>query len=141
MKLLNGNYTCRALPAALAVALALAAAACDQKPSVQNAAGKAISPANQPADAAQAERSPDAKTVADAGAVPGDAALAAEVKSMLGTVPGLNAAGIDVKSTEGVVVLFGTTGSPGNRDKAAQVASSVPGVKSVRNELVVVSGS
>jgi osmotically-inducible protein OsmY len=40
-----------------------------------------------------------------------------------------------------VVTLYGTANNRALRDKAAQVASKVEGVKSVRNELVIVAGS
>ena len=40
----------------------------------------------------------------------------------------------------GVVTLKGTANSQESRQKAEQVASSIEGVRTVKNELVVVSG-
>ena len=40
-----------------------------------------------------------------------------------------------------MVTLYGTVDNKKNRDKAGQVASGVPGVRSVKNELVIVAGS
>jgi osmotically-inducible protein OsmY len=44
---------------------------------------------------------------------------------------------IAVKAADGVVTLSGSTKDPGLRSMAAQVALSVPGVRSVRNELTI----
>jgi osmotically-inducible protein OsmY len=40
----------------------------------------------------------------------------------------------------GVVTLKGTADSQENRQKAEQIASAVDGVRTVKNELVVISG-
>ena len=69
-----------------------------------------------------------------------DEALAATVKSKLDEA-GLGALAVDVVSLNGVVSLYGTVDSPKTREEAARVASSVGGVKSVSNGLVVVHGS
>jgi osmotically-inducible protein OsmY len=39
------------------------------------------------------------------------------------------------------VTLYGTANTRARREKAAKVASGVAGVKSVKNELVIVAGS
>jgi osmotically-inducible protein OsmY len=67
--------------------------------------------------------------------------LAGKVKSALGADPALKLLAIDAGASDGVVTLYGTADSRTNRDKAARVASGVPGVKSVKNELVIVAGS
>ena len=67
--------------------------------------------------------------------------LAGKVKSALGADPALKLLAIDAGATDGVVTLYGTADNRRNRDKAAKVAAGVPGVKSVRNELVIVAGS
>jgi osmotically-inducible protein OsmY len=67
--------------------------------------------------------------------------LAGRVKSALGADPALKMLAIDAGATDGVVTLYGTADNKKNRDKAAHVASGVPGVKSVKNELVIVAGS
>jgi len=48
---------------------------------------------------------------------------------------------IDAGVSDGVVTLYGTADNKKNRDKAARVAAGVPGVKSVKNEMVIVAGS
>ena len=67
--------------------------------------------------------------------------LAGKVKSALGADPVLKTLAIDAGASDGVVTLYGTADNRRNRDKAAKVASGVPGVKSVKNELVIVAGS
>ena len=48
---------------------------------------------------------------------------------------------IDVTAADGRVSLWGTVASNGQKNKAAQVAKKVDGVKSVDNQLKVVRGS
>jgi osmotically-inducible protein OsmY len=67
--------------------------------------------------------------------------LAGKVKSALGADPALKMLAIDAGASDGVVTLYGTADNKRNRDRAARVASGVPGVKSVKNELVIVAGS
>src|SRR6266850_6335352 len=67
--------------------------------------------------------------------------LASKVKSALGADPALKFLAIDAGASDGVVTLYGTANNRALREKAAQVASKVEGVKSVRNELVIVAGS
>jgi osmotically-inducible protein OsmY len=67
--------------------------------------------------------------------------LAGKVKSALGADPALKMLAIDAGASDGVVTLYGTADNKKNRDKAAKVAGGVPGVKSVKNELVIVAGS
>jgi osmotically-inducible protein OsmY len=67
--------------------------------------------------------------------------LAGKVKSALGADPALKMLAIDAGVSDGVVTLYGTADNKRNRDKAAHVAAGVPGVKSVKNELVIVAGS
>jgi osmotically-inducible protein OsmY len=67
--------------------------------------------------------------------------LAGKVKSALGADPALKMLAIDAGASDGVVTLYGTADNKKNRDKAARVAAGVPGVKSVKNELVIVAGS
>jgi hyperosmotically inducible periplasmic protein len=69
-----------------------------------------------------------------------DAAVTAKVKSALIAEPNLKARSIDVDTTGGVVTLKGTTENAEQKQRAEQVAASVEGVRSVRNELVVVRG-
>jgi len=67
--------------------------------------------------------------------------LASKVKTALHTTPGLEALAVDIVAAEGAVTLFGTADSRDSVAKAGKVASSVPGVKSVQNKIVVVRGS
>jgi hypothetical protein len=67
--------------------------------------------------------------------------LAGKVKSALGADPVLKMLAIDAGVSDGVVTLYGTADNKKNRDKAARVAAKVPGVKSVKNEMVIVAGS
>ena len=67
--------------------------------------------------------------------------LAGKVKSALGADPKLKMLAIDASASDGTVTLYGTADNKANRDRAAKVASGVAGVKSVKNELVIVAGS
>jgi len=70
-----------------------------------------------------------------------NAALAARVAAALRRDPAVGKLGIDVVSADGAVTLFGTTPTAGDRDKAAQLAARVDGVRAVTNNLVIVAGS
>jgi osmotically-inducible protein OsmY len=48
---------------------------------------------------------------------------------------------IDVESKDGIVSLFGTVDNLANRDKLTRVASAVEGVRSVLNNVKIISGS
>jgi len=149
--------------AATACALSLSLAACDQKQSgaqtgsnPDNAADQAVTKLEQAGDsmkksagkvAAAAEdkanEAADAisKKTVSAGDALGDAAVTAKVKSALVADRGINALEIEVSTTNGIVTLHGTASSQADSDEAAHIASEVGGVKSVRNELVVVARS
>jgi osmotically-inducible protein OsmY len=70
-----------------------------------------------------------------------DLVLAARVKAALSAEPGLRSVTVDVKSTAGVITLYGTADSAAKSHQAAMVAMNVDGVRSVRNEMVIVRGS
>ena len=70
-----------------------------------------------------------------------NAALAARVLAALRRDPAVGTLGIDVVSADGAVTLFGAAPTAGDREKAAKVAASVDGVRSVMNNLVIVAGS
>jgi len=135
--------------AVAACALVLGLTGCDQIQSLWKsekdsapapvAANTAPSPAQpQPVETAKAAEPPKP---AETQPVNEDTSLAAKVKSALSSEPGLKALGIDVGVSDGVVTLYGTADTRGHREKAAQVASGIPGVKSVKNEMVIVAGS
>jgi hypothetical protein len=67
--------------------------------------------------------------------------LAQRVKRALEGDPKIPAGGIDVTVADGRVTLWGTTGTAGERTRAAQAAAKVEGVRSVDNQLKVVKGS
>lgn len=128
----------------MAGVLATGLTACDQKPStgtvgqVDNETLTAADTAEKRMD--QVDNAVGGKTD-EAGQATDDTTLAAKVKSALVADSGLNAAEIGVDTAGGVVTLSGTADTSASRDKAIQVASSVEGVKAVKNNLVVVRGS
>ena len=127
----------RALHVAAAGVLALGLVACDSKPSAEQI-GKNI---DRSVD--QASRQIDAagkaveRKLEQAGQTIDDAALTGKVKSALVAEPGLKSGEINVTTQNGIVVLQGVADTIENRQKAAQVASNVEGVRAVRNEIVV----
>ena len=70
-----------------------------------------------------------------------DQMLIVRVKLGLLADPALQALPIGVNASDGVVTLYGTVDTPENRDKAAQVASGLEGVKTVQNEIAVTKRS
>ena len=66
-----------------------------------------------------------------------DAAITAEIKTLLAKDPGLSALRIDVDTAGGRVALRGTAPSASARERATQLAKAVGGVSAVDNELVV----
>ena len=134
-----------ALSAATAVAAVLSLGACDQIQSLWKtdapaqaqkapAEGKIEVATAKPVELPKALES--AKPPVDENKV-----LAGKVKSALGADPALKLLAIDAGASDGVVTLYGTADNKKNRDKAAKVAAGVSGVKSVKNELVIVAGS
>jgi osmotically-inducible protein OsmY len=133
------------LSAVTAGALALSLAACDRIQSLWKS-----ETSTPPATGAVAQPKPvegkievvksDEKPV-EAPKIDEDSALAAKVKSALGADPVVRLLAIDATSSGGVVTLYGTADTRAHREVAAKVASGVPGVKSVKNELVIVAGS
>ena len=70
-------------------------------------------------------------------AVAGDAAITAEVNAQLARDAELSALRINVDTDGGRVILSGTAPTTASRDRAKGLASSVSGVRSVDNRLVV----
>jgi hyperosmotically inducible periplasmic protein len=140
-----------AFSAVTAGALVLSLSACDQIQSLWKSEGS-----NNPAAGSVAQQGPQPAEgkveVAKAIEIPKsletpkppvdeNKALANKVKSALGDDPALKFLAIDATASDGTVTLYGTANNRALREKAARVASSVSGVKSVRNELVIVAGS
>jgi hypothetical protein len=126
--------------------LALALVACEEKPAGGNAAPapvvvapqtvvQSVQPKIEPPKPAEAQKAPESPQAAE------DAALAEKVKGALGADRALRASTVDVGVSSGVVTLFGTADTLAHRDRAAQLAANVPGVKSVKNQMVIVAGS
>ena len=136
-----------ALSAAAVGALALSLAACDRIQSLWKSEGSANpavgTPAPQPVAVAPivVTKSADTPRVVESREIDEDTVLAAKVKSALGADPALRLLAIDTGVSSGVVTLYGTADTRAHRERAAQVASSVAGVKSVSNQLVIVAGS
>ncbi len=138
-----------AMSAVTAGALALSLAACDQiqslwksetgpKPVAGTVAQQPLKPVEGKIEIAKSD---DSRKAVESPKIDEDAALAAKVKSALGADPVLKLLAIDARASDGVVTLYGTANTRARREKAAKVASGVPGVKSVKNELVIVAGS
>jgi osmotically-inducible protein OsmY len=138
-----------ALSAAVAGALVLSLSACDRIQSlwkseggVNPAVGTLAQQTLKPAEVAiAATKSTDVRKTVQSTEIDEDSALAAKVKAALGADAALKALAIDTGVAGGVVTLYGTADTRAHREKAGQVASSVAGVKSVNNQLVIVAGS
>lgn len=132
----------RALGLAAAGALALGLAACDQQPEANDAQAFEKLVRNAGRDPATPEPAADAMSKSDGHAGTGiDTVLEARVKAALSADPALRSVTVDVKSADGIVTLYGTADTPANSHQAAMVALNVEGVRSVKNEMVVVRGS
>jgi osmotically-inducible protein OsmY len=130
-------------------ALVLGLAACDQIQSLWKSdektnpvAGSVGQP--KPAEGTiQVARSVDLPKSVEAPKPPVDEnkLLANKIKAALGADPALKVLAIDASVSDGAVTLYGTANNRALREKAAKVVAGVPGVKSVKNELVIVAGS
>ncbi len=143
---MHPRTTRRLVAAAICSALALALAACgEDKAPPKPAAEKSPAPQAQPAppktEAMPAPAATPAPAQAEAPKPDVDQALAAAVKAALEADKRVNAQGIDVTAKGGVVTLWGTVARAERRARAVTIARAVPGVKSVQNNLQVVSGS
>lgn len=66
-----------------------------------------------------------------------DARLAEKVNEAIASEPGLRVQTIQVRARDGIVTLEGLVERPEDRQRAALVAQTVEGVRSVKNELRV----
>jgi osmotically-inducible protein OsmY len=153
---MNARNRFRPLTMATLIAAIFAAttlAACDRGSDQRTTAGQKVDSViasaqqkidNARSDVAQgtAEARRDMKDAAtDAKDAVSDAAITALVNAKLASDKELSALRINVDTVEGRVALRGTAPNPAARDRATQVASSVDGVRSVENQLVVSSKS
>ena len=68
-----------------------------------------------------------------------DATITTKVKAKFAEDPTVSAMAIKVETLQGVVQLSGFAKSQAEKDRAAQIARSTEGVKSVKNDIVVQS--
>jgi len=134
------KYPNKALMIAAAGALALGLAACDRAPpeKISKSFDSMVEQAGRNAEQAS---SAVEKKAAQTYSVGTDAALAARVKAALAADSALRSITVDVNATEGVVTLYGTADTPARSHQAVMVAMNVEGVRSVKNEMVIVRGS
>jgi BON domain len=136
----------RTLAAAGALALLLAGCGEDSPPPPPKPQAAA------PAPAPQAQPAPAPAPIASAAPAPApavekiykpdpDKALAAKVQDALRGALGPIADGIDVTASGGRVTLWGTVPETAKRGKALRAAAGVKGVKSVKDNMAIVSGS
>lgn len=133
----SGKAIARGLQIAAAGVLALTLGACDQKPSAEKFGKNIDRSVDQASRQIEQAGKATERKLDQAGKALDDATLATKVKSALITEPGLKSGDIKVEASGGIVTLQGTADTPESRQKAAQVASTVEGVRAVRNEIVV----
>lgn len=66
-----------------------------------------------------------------------DVLIAEQVKAALASNPDFGAAKVDVHSDEGDVTLRGRAPDPAAKERAAEIARTIPNVKSVDNQLTL----
>jgi hypothetical protein len=122
----------------LAVGVIAALAACSEDPPPAKPAAEA-----PPPQAAAPAAAPETK-----GEIRGETPkpdpnkeLARRVKQALEGDSRIQGAAIDVTAKDGRVSLWGTTGTPAERSRAAEIAGKVDGVASVDNQIKIVKGS
>jgi len=100
---------------------------------------------NMAANSAQGGTEPAAQGGSDAksdgAASSQDDAVSAKVKAAIVADPGLSTSQINVATKNSVVSLNGTVDNPMSKERAAQIAQTVSGVRSVDNNLTVKQGS
>ena len=153
---MNARKSFRPLTLAGVIAAVFAATtlvACDRGQQQDRTTGQKIdstmSRAQQKMDSAKndmqqgaAEAKRDMKdAAADAKNAVNDATITASVNAKLASDKELSALRINVDTVDGRVALRGAAPTPAARDRATQLASSVDGVRSVENQLVLSSKS
>lgn len=128
----------RAFAAAAAAIWSLGLAGCGETSAPEIPAKSAAPPAPIAGTATNSRKAEPLRVDPAAAA---DAALVAAVKAALAADPRLKSFAIDIRASNGAVELFGTVDAKSSQTKAEKIAAAVEGVKSVKNHLVVVSGS
>lgn len=122
----------------LGLALVIGIAACSDSPPPAKPVAQPVTPAPQVQAPAP---KPEAKPAAEAPKPDPNKELAQRVKQALEGDSKVTGGGIDVTAKDGRISLWGTTATPAERSRAAQIAGKVDGVTSVDNQLKVVKGS
>lgn len=123
----------------IAVAAAMALAACDRRDDSQTAGQKvdsAMAQTEQRVDQAKDAMKDAGNQAADAVS---DAVITTAVNAELAKDSQLSAMKINVDTAQGRVALKGTAPTAAARDRATQIAASVKGVVAVDNQLTVSS--
>ena len=128
----------RALAAGMVAIWYLNIAGCG-KTSAPEEPAKSVSP--PAAVVAPSRQSPNVEPLRISAAAADDDALVAAVKAALAADSRLKSFAIDIRASNGAVELYGTVDVNSSIDKAEKIAAAVDGVKSVKNHLVLVSGS
>jgi hyperosmotically inducible periplasmic protein len=127
--MINTRQRATALAALFAGAALMSAGCSDDRESTQSSLNRSMDKM-----AAATERA--AATAVNA---VDDAAITARVKTAVLAEPGLKSLQIGVDTFNGVVTLSGTVDTPDLKDRAAGIAHSVDGVRSVVDNLAVKS--
>jgi osmotically-inducible protein OsmY len=138
------THLSKALSLTMACALALGLAACEQEQNfgkVGKGIDSAFGTSGQQQAAEQLPTDPRQEKLVLAENADDDAALAARVKAAISSNAGLRSVTVDVNAVKGVVTLYGTADTPVMSREAAMIALNVDGVRSVKNEMVIVKGS
>jgi hyperosmotically inducible protein len=102
-----------------------------------NVADKVVQKTDQAVAAVQDAAAPIGNSATEAGKGLSDAAITASIKTDILKDPDLSVLKIDVDTKSGVVTLNGLTADEAGRSRVGRLASSIKGVKEVRNFLVV----
>lgn len=138
MEIQNCRPGYRAFAAAMTAIWSLGIAGCGKTPAPEEPAKSAAQP---PPIAAPTAKGQKAEPPRVDPAKAADSAQAAAVKAAFAADSRLKSFAIDVRATNGAVELFGTVDSKSSKQIAEKIAVGVAGVKSVKNHLVLVSGS
>ena len=134
------STTLRALATAGAIAFLLAGCGEESPPPPKPQAAAPAAPQPQQAQAAAAPAPASEPAQMEPKPDP-DKTLAASVQHALRSALGSVADGIDVTASGGTVTLWGTVPETAKRRKAVRAAAGVKGVKSVKDNMAIVSGS
>lgn len=143
---MNKTTMARAAFTASSLAVLLALGACGERAEMPQTAQPNVEINRQGTDGAKDEKAAigvgnnDTTRMgagAEAPANDQDQRIATDVKTSLATNPDFGAIKVDVHAEDGKVTLRGRAPDPAARDRAAEIARSVSGVKSVDNQLTL----